>query len=99
MTAVCLYFGFTCISWTWATCQDGVRIFIWPRQSIVGHKDPGDFCIAVCELAGQMLVYNPEAYANIDENMVRKAHETTCQAELFDSVKRTIIDLLENKID
>ena len=34
-----------------------IKIFIWARQSIIGNKHPADFCVAVCELAGQMLIY------------------------------------------
>ena len=31
-----------------------IRIIIWARESVFGRKPPGDFCIAVCELAGQV---------------------------------------------
>ena len=31
-----------------------IRVIIWARESVFGRKPPGDFCIAVCELAGQV---------------------------------------------
>lgn len=73
-----------------------IRIIIWPRQSIKGHKQPDDFCIAVCELAGQMLIYNQEAYEDITEERVQQAHQQTCSA-VFESLKPSILRLFENK--
>ena len=30
------------------------RVIVWPRESVVGAKDPGAFVMAVCELSGQV---------------------------------------------
>ena len=30
------------------------RVLVWPRQSVLGAKDPGAFAMAVCELSGQV---------------------------------------------
>ena len=51
-----------------------IRILIWARPKVVGTKDPGDFCLAVCELAGQMLIYNRDAYDHITEATIGDAH-------------------------
>jgi hypothetical protein len=61
---------------------EAIRIFIWPR----------DFAVAVCELSGQMLIYNWEAYDAITEDIVIKAHHDTCNAT-FENVKKSIIAL------
>ena len=75
--------------------DDTIRILIWPRETITGHKDPGDFCIAVCELAGQILIYNQQAYNNMDENKIIEAHKKTCQS-VFEIVTPNIIQLFDS---
>merc|ERR1719186_848005 len=45
-----------------------VRVFVWARDSVLGTKDPGAFVIAVCELSGQILVYQEEAL-NLSQRM------------------------------
>ena len=30
------------------------RVLVWPRESVLGAKDPGAFAMAVCELSGQV---------------------------------------------
>ena len=32
------------------------RIVVWPRESVLGAKDPGAFAMAVCELSGQVKI-------------------------------------------
>ena len=70
-----------------------IRIVIWARHSIYGNKNPGDFCIAVCELAGQTLIYNEDAFDNISEERVKNAHE---ESSLHETVKPAIRKLFEN---
>ena len=72
-----------------------IRILIWARESMFGHKDPGDFSIAVCELAGQMLIYNKEAYATLSEETVIEAHRQTCETA-FRAVKTPLIELFSD---
>ena len=31
------------------------RVLVWPRESVLGAKDPGAFAMAVCELSGQVI--------------------------------------------
>jgi hypothetical protein len=71
---------------------EAIRIFIWPRESVIGAKSVQDFAVAVCELSGQMLIYNWEAYDAITEDIVIKAHHDTCNAT-FENVKKSIIAL------
>ncbi|VVD02178.1 unnamed protein product [Leptidea sinapis] len=33
------------------------RVFVWPRKSVVGAKQPGGFNVAACELSGWFPVY------------------------------------------
>ena len=73
-----------------------IRIIIWARQSIFGHKNPGDFSIAVCELAGQMLIYNKEAYVKLTEETVIEAHKETCETT-FQTVKEPIMKLFSDQ--
>lgn len=36
------------------------RVVVWPRESVLGAKDPGAFAMAVCELSGQVkITLNP----------------------------------------
>jgi len=72
-----------------------IRIVIWPRESVFGNKHPEDFCIAVCELAGQMLIYNEKAFENITEEIVIEAHRQTCETT-FETVKEPIMELFSD---
>ena len=49
------------------------RIFVWSRNKIVGMKDPGAFVMAVCELSGQVLLYDEEKFKTLDEDGVSAA--------------------------
>ena len=71
-----------------------IKIFIWARQSVIGHKQPKDFCVAVCELSGQMLIYTKEAFENMTEDIIIKAHEDTCE-EMFNFVKPKVVKLCQ----
>ena len=46
---------------------------MWSRNKIVGTKDPGAFVMAVCELAGQVLLYDEERFKTLDEDGVSTA--------------------------
>jgi len=50
-----------------------LRIFVWSRNKIVGTKDPGAFVMAVCELAGQVLLYEEDKFKTLDEDGVSAA--------------------------
>ncbi len=50
-----------------------LRIFVWSRNKVIGTKDPGAFVIAVCELAGQVLLYDEEKFKTMTEDDVAKA--------------------------
>ena len=39
----------------------------------MGTKDPGAFVMAVCELAGQVLLYDEERFKTLDEDGVSTA--------------------------
>ena len=34
--------------------NEPARVVVWPRESVLGAKDPGAFAMAVCELSGQV---------------------------------------------
>jgi len=52
---------------------DWTRVIVWARQSVIGAKDPGDFVMAVCELSGQILVYEEQHYHTLQEEEVEQA--------------------------
>jgi len=52
---------------------DQARVIVWARESVVGAKDPGAFVMAVCELSGQVLLYEDSAYETITEEQVAAA--------------------------
>merc|ERR550519_198613 len=63
-----------------------VRVFVWARESVLGTKDPGAFVVAVCELSGQILVYQEEAFKSITEEEVAEAQRNACH-KIFHSIK------------
>ena len=78
-------------------CFGAIRVFVWPRQSIIGNKDPGDFVIAVCELSGQLLIYDRKKFENITQAEIDLALTETCQ-EVFNQVRPKVIDLFQWKL-
>lgn len=74
-----------------------VRVFVWARDSVLGTKDPGDFVIAVCELSGQILVYQEEAFKTITEDDVVGAQKKACN-EIFHSLKSKAQKIIVNNL-
>lgn len=50
-----------------------IRIIVWARETVRGVKDAGQFVIAVCELSGQMLVYDHQKYLDIQPEEISMA--------------------------
>ena len=73
---------------------DAIRVFVWARKSVIGNKDPGDFVIAVCELSGQLLIYDRQKFESITQDEIAQALTETCQ-EVFDRVRPKVIDLFK----
>ena len=60
-----------------------------------GQKQPEDFCMAVCELAGQVLIYNQDAFDNMNELKISMAQQETC-TPVYRSIKPSILGLFEH---
>ena len=69
-----------------------LRLFVWPRDTVRGAKDPGDFVMAVCELSGQMLVYTQDKYQTIEEEEIVTAMKKAA-AGTFERIKQDVEDL------
>ena len=54
---------------------DWVRVLVWAREGVLGAKEPGDFVMAVCELSGQVLVYEEAGYERLEEEEVVRVME------------------------
>ena len=76
--------------------QQVLKVIVWARTNVAGVKDllGTNFVVAVCELAGQMLIYNQETYSNLSEEKIVQAHKETCD-EAFESVKDAVIGALK----
>merc|ERR1719209_2078522 len=61
------------------------RVLVWPRQSVLGAKDPGAFAMAVCELSGQVLVYEESEYNYLTEDAVTAA-QVSATENLFEKL-------------
>ncbi len=73
-----------------------LRILVWAREKVVGSKDPGAFVIAVCELAGQILVYDEEKYRVLTEEDVAQAQRDAV-ANTFQVFKPKVQALFQSK--
>ncbi|XP_036391498.1 GDP-D-glucose phosphorylase 1 [Megalops cyprinoides] len=51
--------------------RSGVRIIIWPRTPCFGAKEESAFNVALCELAGHLVIKSREDFENITENEVK----------------------------
>lgn len=69
-----------------------VRIIVWARETVRGAKDSRAFVMAVCELSGQMLVYDEETYGNISEDEIVRAMGDTVQ-ETYSRTKEDVMNL------
>lgn len=63
-----------------------IRVFVWGRESVIGSKDPGAFVIAVCELAGQILIYQEDFFQVVTESDVAQKQKEATKA-VFERVK------------
>lgn len=50
--------------------------------------------MAVCELAGQVLIYNQDAFDNMNELKISMAQQETC-TPVYRSIKPSILGLFE----
>jgi len=71
-----------------------LRVFLWPRISVVGAKSSDSFVMAVLELAGQILIFQPQMYDDIDENMIVNAQKETV-VPVFNEIKSTVLRILK----
>eukprot|EP00667_Euglena_gracilis_P012337 EG_transcript_12660 len=69
-----------------------VRIFVWAREKVAGAKDPAAFSVAVCELSGQVLLYQPADFERVTEAEVAAAFRATCCAT-FEAVRPRVREL------
>ena len=74
------------------------RIFVWSRNKIVGTKDPGAFVMAVCELAGQVLLYDEDRFKTLDEDGVSAAMAEAVR-ETHMKKREEIIGLFTRKLE
>jgi len=56
-----------------------IRVFIWARQNVLGAKSSDRFVTAVCELTGQILLYQESHFLNIEEEEIIEALSTSVQ--------------------
>jgi len=72
-----------------------IKVFIWPRRNVSGAKNLLElgWTVAVCELAGHILVYDEEKYNQITEKDIVDAHRLACQ-EPFLQVKDKVLEAL-----
>jgi len=68
------------------------RIVVWPRESVLGAKDPGAFAMAVCELSGQVLVYEETEYESLTEDIVAAA-QISATADLYKKLTPEVVEL------
>jgi len=72
------------------------RVLVWPRESVLGAKDPGAFAMAVCELSGQVLVYEETKYESLTEDTVTTAQIATTE-NLYKELTPEVIKLFSNE--
>jgi len=68
------------------------RVLVWPRESVLGAKDPGAFAMAVCELSGQVLVYEETEYNSLTEDMVTAA-QISATENLYKKLTPEVVEL------
>ena len=71
---------------------DAVRVFVWARETVTGGKDPAAFNVAVCELSGQLLIYDDATHRNIAEEDACRVLHKACQ-DAFTQVRPQIAAL------
>jgi len=71
------------------------RVLVWPRQSVLGAKDPGAFAMAVCELSGQVLVYEESEYDSLTEDTVTAA-QVSATENLIEKLTLEVQELFRN---
>ena len=76
------------------TSFDVIRIFVWARENVVGNKDPAAFVIAVCELSGQLLIYDRHKFESIAEDEIEVAIVETC-GRVFEQIRPKVVELFE----
>jgi len=72
-----------------------IRVIVWAREAVRGAKDAGAFVMAVCELSGQMLVYQEEKYQDIDEEEIVTAMKSAT-LETFNLVFDSVTEIFKS---
>ena len=75
---------------------DALRIYVWARAKQVGSRDPLAVAMAVCELAGQIMVFDQSHFDGIGEEEVAAA-QREATALVYDQVKDKVKELLKEK--
>lgn len=73
---------------------DALRIFVWARSKHVGSRDPSAVSMAVCELGGQIMVFDQESFNNIGEEEVARAQRDVASA-VFSEVKEKVAKIMK----
>ena len=76
---------------------DWGRVVVWARESVIGAKDPGNFVMAVCELSGQILVYEEDHYDAVQEEEVEEA-QVAATAAVYRRVQAGVKQLFEEYV-
>jgi len=76
--------------------SNSFRVFVWAREKVVGAKDPGAFLMAVCELSGQILVYQEDRYKTLTESEVAEEQARTV-LPVFNRVKASVIEMFQSQ--
>lgn len=71
-----------------------VRVFLWARQCCFGAKDESAFNVALCELAGHLIMKNEEGYLTATEDSVAEELRTFCD-DTFAEVRSRVVALNE----
>jgi len=74
-----------------------IKVLIWARKNTESVKNLAEskVTVAVCELSGQVIVYNDEsAYESLTEQDIVEAHREACQ-ETFEKVKDKVLESLK----
>ena len=69
---------------------NALRIYVWARAKHVGSRDPAAVAMAVCELGGQIMVFDQEHFDGIEEKEVAEAQSEATHAvhqQVKDKVK------------
>lgn len=75
-----------------------VRIIVWPRQKCSGAKEAGSHVIAVCELAGMVLMYDQKHFDTISYEEIAAELRDTCEETYF-SIKDLVLSEIRKVVE